>query len=150
MLDRLERAVVAVATAGLLLLFVLVTVQVVLRYGFNYTPFFLEEFARMGLVWSVLAAAAIGVRHRSHIAVEILSDHLPGPLRRVWYWLREVLCFLLFVLVAVEGVDMVRFGYEQTSTGLQMRLAYPYSGVPIFFAIAAIFALAALWPRRRR
>lgn len=150
MLDRVERAVLVIATACLVLLFVLVTVQVVLRYGFNYTPFFLEEIARTALVWSVLAAAAVAVRQRGHIAVEIVSDLLPTPLRRFWHWLRDALCLALFGLIAVEGVEMVRFSHDQTSTGLQMRLSYPYSAVPIFFAIAAIFGGAVMWSRRRR
>ena len=72
-LDRLDRAVWIFGTICMVVLFVLTTLQVILRYGFGFSPNFTEEGARTMLVWSVLAGSAIAVRHREHIQLEFLN-----------------------------------------------------------------------------
>ncbi len=148
MLDRLERAADWFGSGCLALLLALMTAQVVMRYGFNHTPFFTEEVSRYLLVWSALAGTAIAVRQGTHIRIAFLADLLPWRLRRWWFALLDLVSLALFVTIALAGVDMVRFAYAQTSQGMQIRLAYPYVAVPLFFLLAAVFALSALVPRR--
>ncbi len=46
MTQLLERLLRTIGAAALFVLFVLIVVQVVMRYGFSFTPFFTEELAR--------------------------------------------------------------------------------------------------------
>ena len=150
MLDWLERAVLAVGVAALALLTFAVAAQVALRYLFAVTPIWSEELSRYLLVWAVLAGAAASVRGNRHIRVEFLADLLPPALRRGWYRLLDVLALAVFVLVAVLGVEAVKFNHGMRSTGLQAPLSYVMTSVPLFFAAAAVFLAGEIWQRRGR
>jgi TRAP-type C4-dicarboxylate transport system permease small subunit len=149
MLAKLERATDLFGAACLGLLLALMVAQVVMRYGFGYTPFFTEEIGRYLLVWSALAGTALAVRQRAHIRIEFLVALLPERAQRRWFAVLDVVCLALFVLIAVAGVEMTWFARDQTSQGLQLRLAWPYAGIPLFFLLAAVFALANILPARR-
>lgn len=150
MLDRLERAVLAVGVAALALLAFGVAAQVALRYLFAITPIWSEELSRYLLVWTVLAGAAVSVRGNRHIRVEFLADLLPPAVRRGWYLLLDVTALGLFVLVAGLGVEAVKFNYGMRSTGLQAPLSYVMTSIPVFFGAAAVFLAGEIWQRRGR
>jgi TRAP-type C4-dicarboxylate transport system permease small subunit len=147
MLRRLERAVDGFGAGCLGLLLALMVAQVVMRYGFGYTPFFTEEIGRYLLVWSALAGTALAVRQRGHIRIEFLVDLLPARVLRIWYAVLDLWCLALFLVIAVAGTEMTWFARNQTSQGLQVPLSWPYAGIPVFFVLAAVFALANLRPR---
>ncbi len=52
-------------------------------------------------------------------------------------------------LNTLAGVEMTIFARDQTSLGLQIPLSWPYAGIPIFFLLAAAFALQNLLQRSR-
>ena len=150
MLARLEKVVDWFGSICLGLLLALMVAQVVMRYGFGYTPFFTEEIGRYLLVWSALAGTALAVRQRAHIRIEFLVALLPERQLRWWYGLLDLICLGLFLTIAVTGVEMTIFARNQTSQGMQIPLSWPYAGIPIFFFLAAVFALANLLPHGKR
>jgi len=150
MLRRLEQAIDWFGVACLAGLLGLVVAQVVMRYGFGYTPFFTEEIGRYLLVWASLAGVALTVRQRGHIRIEFLVDLLPERQRRWWYALLDLWCLALFAIIAAGGIEMAFFARNQTSQGMQIPLSWPYAGIPIFFVLAAVFALGNLLPPRNR
>jgi TRAP-type C4-dicarboxylate transport system permease small subunit len=147
---RLERAVEGFGVACLGMLLALMVVQVILRYGFGYSHFFTEEIGRYLLVWASLAGTALAVRQRAHIRIEFLVDRLAEKQRRWWYGLLDLWCLGLFLVIAAGGIEMAYFARNQTSQGMQIPLVWPYAGLPMFFLLAAVFALANLLDRNGR
>lgn len=147
---RLERAVEGFGVACLGMLLALMVVQVILRYGFGYSHFFTEEIGRYLLVWASLAGTALAVRQRAHIRIEFLVDRLAERQRRWWYRLLDLWCLGLFLVIAAGGIEMAYFARNQTSQGMQIPLVWPYAGLPMFFLLAAVFALANLLDRNGR
>lgn len=145
---RLERAVEWFGVACLGVLLALMVAQVIMRYGFGYSHFFTEEIGRYLLVWASLAGTALAVRQRAHIRIEFLVDRLPDRARRWWFWLIDFWCLVLFSIIAAGGIEMAYFARSQTSQGMQIPLVWPYSSLPLFFILAAVFALANLLSRR--
>ena len=96
----------------------------------------------------LLAGTALAVRQRAHIRIELLVAFLPERQLRWWYALLDLWCLALFLVIAVTGVEMTVFARNQTSQGMQIPLSWPYAGIPIFFLLAAVFALLNLLPRR--
>ena len=76
MLKRLEIVYRVASSAALLLLFGLIILQVILRYGFSFSPYFTEEIGRYALVWCVLLGAAASVRNGDHISVTLLRESI--------------------------------------------------------------------------
>ncbi len=128
------------------LLFFLMVVQVIFRYGFNYTHFVTEELARYLIVWLTLAGMAIESRSGGHIRVAFIVQHFPENLRRCWQFTIEIIIFLLFLLLVYTGIDSTLFNHGQESSGMQLPLSIPFVAIPVFFAIAAIFS----WERLRK
>jgi TRAP-type transport system small permease protein len=143
-IDTSVAALRAMATGCLIILFVLVTAQVVLRYGFRTTPVFTSEMARYALVWLTLAGTAVAVREDSHIRVTLIVDLLPPLLRRALAGVLDLAQIGLFCTFAWYGLDAALFALGQRSDGLQLPLGYPYMALPIFFALAAVLGVATL------
>lgn len=152
MIARLERFVVWLGTACFALLFGLMVTQVILRYGFSFTPFFTEEVARYAMIWAALAGAALATKNDDHIRVDFVNNLLPAAVRRAWHIILTVAVIVLFGVMVWKGIESSIFLHSQASMGLQIPLSYPTLAVPFFFGIAAIFALASIWAgfRRRR
>ena len=145
MIKLLEKTVLHIGVFCIALLFFLTIVQVILRYGFDYTHFLTEELGRYLLVWATLAGMAIETRHGGHIRVSFLAGKLPPAVRRGWLLLIDVLIMILFVLLIYTGIDSMIFNHGQESPGMQIPLSIPFAAIPIFFAIAAIFLGHRLW-----
>ncbi len=144
------RVVAALCLAGLTLL---VTFQVVARYGIGSVPIFTEEVARYAMIWMALLAAAVGVREASHIRIDFVPGLLSSLAPRLNLVLEAVLDFVsltVFLVLIWYGVDMVMFAAGQTSEGLRLPLSYPYLAVPVSFVFAALFAFLRLKERVSR
>jgi TRAP-type C4-dicarboxylate transport system permease small subunit len=149
-LDRILQAVRLLGTACLALLLALMVAQVVLRYGFGFTPFVTEELARWAMIWMVFAGVVLAVREDSHIRIEALVLLLPERARRLWMLFLDLLSAFLFAVLAWQGLDMVAFAMGQRSDGMRIPLAYPYAVLPAAFALAAVMALVVVRRHLRR
>ena len=49
---------------------IIIFVQVLLRYFWNYTPDWSEELSRYLIVWTIFIGTAVGVRSNIHIGVD--------------------------------------------------------------------------------
>ncbi|HUQ76289.1 MAG TPA: TRAP transporter small permease [Burkholderiales bacterium] len=76
--DRLARWLIIAASA---LMIGIVTLQVVLRYGFNASIDWSEEISRLLFVWCMFLAIPLGIREGAHVGIELLLAHMPAPLR---------------------------------------------------------------------
>ena len=140
----MERLLRAVGAAALLALFALIVAQVVMRYGFDVTPFFTEEVARYALVWSVLAGAAVSVRIDGHIRVTFVPELLRPGWRWCWMRVLDLVTFALLLILAWAAVRTVEFAGGQTSDGLQVPLRYPYAALPVAFGLGLLFIVVRL------
>ncbi|HET8728923.1 MAG TPA: TRAP transporter small permease [Alphaproteobacteria bacterium] len=152
--DAVDGALRIFAALCLVGLFALVTLQVVMRYGFGSVPFFMEEFARYAMIWMALAATAVAVRENSHIRIEflalILGSAAPIAARLLSAFL-DTVSLAVFLSLVWYGVDMVRFAAGQTSEGMQIPLSIPYAALPVAFTAAAMFsALRLLFTEKPR
>lgn len=144
MLTKLENFIKHFGVVCIVILFILMTAQVILRYGFDQTFFFTEEVGRYLLIWATLAGMAIEVRRNGHIRVGFLVEKLPPRLKCIWRTFVDIIILILFLTLVYTGINSTLFNHGQESPGLQIPLSIPYSVIPFVFAIAAIFVLEKL------
>ena len=77
-IDRLARWLIIAASAAMI---AIVTLQVVLRYGFNASIDWSEEISRLLFVWCMFLAIPLGIREGAHVGIELLVTHLPAAAR---------------------------------------------------------------------
>ena len=151
MTNLLEGILRTIGALALLVLFALIVAQVLLRYGFGFTPFFTEEIARYALVWSVLSGTAVSILINAHIRVTFLPDML-GPFWG-WFWMRmlDLISLVLLSILTFSAFQSVEYSQGQTSDGMQIPLQYPYFALPVAFGVGLVFLVVRIkrtWAER--
>lgn len=116
----------------------LTTVDVVGRYFFNKPvlgAFELTEFLVLILIFSFLAPSQA---QKSHVAVDLVFQHLPKSLRSIIDIFNHLLCLVFMALIAYRGYvrafEIREFGEATSNLGI---IKYP-------FAFFVVFGCAAL------
>lgn len=147
-LDRLDEylaVLIAVALA------VLLTAQVVLRFGFSLGFSWLEEIARVLFVWLIFLGAVVAMRDHAHIRVTVGLLLFPERLRP-WVALLGDLVLLAFCIAgawygAVLVASTVAQEFRLQSTGISMF--WPYIIMPASFALQAVRLVLWRWQQMR-
>ena len=138
-LDVLERWLRRLGSLVLLMLALCICLQVVARYAFAVSPIWSEELIRLLLIWTVMIGAAISVRQRSHIRLDVLLAPLPPGVRRIWMLLLDLLTLLLFGVLVWTGIDATIFNHGMQSLGLQWHMSVLMAAIPAGFLLAGVF-----------
>jgi len=109
----------------------LVFANVVARYVFNYSIIWVEELTQYQMIWITYLGAGLALREGRHVAVEILQDWLPAPLRRaarvlVWTGMAAFLAIL-----TILGFGIVAFTWDQETPVMNIPTGVPYLAIPI-------------------
>lgn len=144
MFERLDRLLRAVAVSLILIMLVLLTVQVVMRYVGNIALSWSEELSLLGFTWVIVIGSAVGIRTGLHARMSVLVDNLPDWLQP---WLERVIAALVLVL----GLVMLTSGWsyvEETrgmfSAAIRYPMAWLYTAAPVFGALLVVFAFERL------
>ncbi|WP_298952482.1 TRAP transporter small permease [uncultured Methylobacterium sp.] len=131
----------------------IVGLQIVVRFvlprlGIVLSVPWSEELARYLMVWCIFTGAAVAARAGALIAVDTLPDSLPpraGDLVRLVALLVTIGFFLGLVWL---GWRWVEFGETETSTVLNIPMAWVYLSLPVGSALAIVNIVAFLVERR--
>ena len=136
-LDNIERYMVLVLFSVVV---VLVAMQVVFRFGLNYSLDWTEELARYLFVASIYVGAAIAIRENGHIRVEAVYMLL-SPRNALLARIGADVISLLFCLVMVRLgfiVSATLWSVGQTSATLELPMGLVYGVIPVGFALMAV------------
>ncbi len=139
MLLKVERLLVAVnrslVAATLMAVFAIVLMNVIGRYGFNYSFAWVEELARHLMILCVFAGAGVALREGRLVSINMLPDLLPHPLGLVIRWGVVAILFVFMAAVLWLGVQFVQFGWNKTTMSTGMSRAIPYMSIPLGCAL---------------
>ncbi|WP_296988627.1 TRAP transporter small permease [Thalassospira sp. UBA1131] len=138
-LDKLSLIVAQVTSivARLMLASVAVVlfIQVVLRFGFNYSLPWPEEASRFLMVWVVMLGGSLLIRDEQLVCVDFFDKFWP----RRWLGYRNALFRLLLAallaVLLVKGIDSAIFGMRRTSAALNLSWFWIYLSVPVGAAL---------------
>jgi TRAP-type C4-dicarboxylate transport system permease small subunit len=136
----------------LIVMFILTTVQVVLRYVFNSALSWSEELVRFVFVWATFLGAAIGIKEHIHIGVDAVVNLMPASLRRCVDTLVYLIIFAFGVVMIAAGVPVVTLTHSQLSPALEVPMSYVYICIPLSGFLCIIYAGVELfytWKNRK-
>lgn len=140
-LDRLCRALLWCAGGGLFLMTMSISWQVFGRFVLNDSPTWTEPTSLMLMLWFILLAAAVGVRQRFHLSLDLTRMIAPPKVRLV-------MDLLSFTAVGGFGAGMVwytRFLISQTwpvpIPGLGLPTGLAYLPIAISGALIVVFSI---------
>lgn len=121
--------------------------NVVVRYGTHYSLAATEELLTNGFLLLTIFGAAVAARRGEHLAVGLVSDLLPAPLRKVVFALSLLASVLLLGLSAWFSWQSVAnlMDNGMRSYGLQIPAWYYQAAVPFGFALILIRYLQHAW-----
>lgn len=129
-----------IGTVVFLVLTVLLTIQVVSRYVFNYAITWAEELAVIMFVWLIYLGVAGAVTARKHLRIDALISAVPFKVKRVLLILDNVITFGFCAYVIFPFSQLIiNLAGSGTVTSL-MRLPKwgVYSIVPVCLALTCI------------
>jgi len=115
----------------MLVMFILVFINVVGRYGFNVSYAPAEEISTFLMIWVAYLGAGLALREGRHAAIDMFQDRLPVNLRRPLRALLGVLILFFFGVLAWLGIRMSIFGWSQETIATQMPTGIPYLAIPL-------------------
>ena len=114
---------------------------VVLRYGFSYSPEWLEEMIVYLIIWSVFIIASTLVEERRHVGATFLVELLPPKVRRGVEVITSLLALGFCILVMNWGYKIVHVAYitdERTMTSLRYPLWIFYLSLPVGLTLMTV------------
>lgn len=147
-LKRVNRRAVAIESmlAGSLVLtvFVVVLLQVVMRYLFQRPNPWSEELSRFGFIWLSMLGAALAVELRTHFVFDQLVGRLRPKLQTLVRICSTAFVVALAVGLIVFGLDLVVLASSQRSPALNLPISWVYASVPVAGLLMLLHISAAL------
>jgi TRAP-type C4-dicarboxylate transport system permease small subunit len=147
-LKSVNRRAVAVERllAGSLVLavFVVVLMQVVLRYLFERPNPWTEELSRFGFIWLSMLGAALAVELRTHFVFDQLVGMLKPKLQMLARRCSTAFVAALAVGLILFGFQLVDLASSQRSPALDLPVSWIYASVPVAGFLMLLHIAAAL------
>ena len=136
-LDNTEEyvAVFLIIVLGLML-----SSQIILRYVFEMGFTWIEEIARVIFIWVIFLGSVVGVRRNLHFKVTAGIKILPTKFQFVAQQIGEIILILFCIAITWHGIELVystvEVDFRLRSTGISMF--WPYLIMPLSFGLQAI------------
>ena len=123
----------------------MITLEVLSRYVFSFSMYFVNAASRLLLVWFFLLGAGIAMRHGAHVGFELLlSKVAPGP-RHVIVLIGLLCCAVFSLEMVYAGVVALGPAWRQSEPGLEIPLAWPILSIPVGFALLVYHIAVIMW-----
>ncbi len=129
-----RRAVVAeklLAGSLVFAVFVVVLLQVVMRYVFERPNPWTEELSRFGFIWLSMLGAALAVELGSHFVFDQLVGVLRSKLQTAIRLCATAFVAAMAVALIVLGIELVALASGQRSPALNLPISWIYASVPV-------------------
>lgn len=140
-LDVLSRLVLWAGGTGLVIITAAIAWQVWGRFVLNDTPSWTEPLAQFLMLWSILLVAAVGVRERFHLGLDLIRDVVPEPVRVVMDLLSYVVVGGFGVAMVWNGAELVAGTWSATVPVLGIPEGASYLSIVVSGALIVIFSI---------
>ena len=142
--DALTRLALALSALGLIAMTAFTGWQVFGRYVLNDSPQWVERLALLLVLYFTFLAGAVGVRERSHLGIEFISDALPPVLRRIVSFAVFALRAAFGGVLAWNGMMLVKETWDVATPILRIPEGVTYFAIPLGGALMVSFSLELL------
>lgn len=125
--------------------------QVIMRYVFNNSFTWCEEFSVICFMWITWIGASNGVKKGTHIRILILIDLLNEKTKKIFMLIIDIIWFLFTLLLVKYGWQMVLMAYEfnRRTPALDVPMAFNYFSVILGGTCMAIGLTSVILTRLR-
>lgn len=133
---KIEMAICLLALSAIV---IATSLGVFFRYALNSPLIWSNEVGMLSLLWLTFFGASLLYRERGHIAVDIVSSHLPAKARQILITTTILIMAAAIAIVGWKMLTLIPLQHKKTITALDIpRSAY---GVPVLWmAVAMLIA----------
>lgn len=126
--------------AATILITVVITMQIVMRYFFAHALSWAEEFCRFCYIYFCFCSISYSIRNRSLLNVTVVIDALPRTIRMGLDVLVQITMAIVFAVFFYGSLGCMQATFEsgQLSTALQIPMSVPYFATVLGFFLATI------------
>ena len=124
--------------------------QVIFRYFIGNSLDWIEEVSRILLIWLTYIGAAVALKRKGHIAVDVFLGLFPESFRRVADIVTSVLVIAFSAFLCVQGVTFALLSERTTFPALQVPVSWQYLGLPVGCFLMVIYGCVHLASSLRR
>ncbi len=124
--------------------FVVVFLQVVMRYVFQRPNPWTEELSRFGFIWLSMLGAALAVELGSHFMFDQLVRRLRPKLQVLTRLCSTAFVAAMAIGLVVLGLELVFLASSQRSPALNLPISWIYASVPVAGLLMLLHIAAAL------
>lgn len=114
---------------------VLITLEVISRYVFNFSIFLVNSAAGFLLVWFFMLGAGLALREGAHVGLEIFVTRLPKRMALIVWVVAQVLGLAFFVLLLWSGYRTLGPASRQFEGALGITIIWVMLAFPIGFLL---------------
>lgn len=121
-------------TVCFLLMLAMVTIifaQVIARYAFSNSLSWSEEAGRYIFVWMTFLGAAMAVRNRQHVSLDLILKSLPNFIQKLLMSVSYLSMMIFTAVLIFGGFKFVARGSHQASSALEIPMHYVYIVLPL-------------------
>lgn len=134
-----------IATVGVIIsmaaIAIIIPYEVFGRYVLNEMATWSGEAATFSLVWATMMGAAVGLRKGYQVGMTSVLDALPANYARLIQGIGYLWSIFFLGIMVYFGFEQTTFNYYQTSPGMGIRMAIPYSALPIGFFVMLLVTI---------
>ncbi len=114
--------------------------QVVMR-TLGVVPAWTEESIRFLFIWSICIAAAIGIKEKIHIGIDVFVNLLPKLGRQIVEVVVQLVLIVFDVFIIIYGFNLVAKTAAQPSPALRLPMSYVYLAIPVLGILGAFYSI---------
>lgn len=130
-----------VTAAFLIVMTVLVSINVFLRYVMNTGIVWSEEFATACFVWAVFIGAAACYKKKAHVGVDMLVNQLPIIGQKIVGILVDIVLLVFNGYMTYLTWLYLLTSYTKTTPVMQVSSAYISSSIFVSFALMTMYTV---------
>lgn len=135
--------IILVSMMGLMVL--ITFLQIIMRFVFNNSLSWSEEFGRLLFVWLTWLGISIGQRKGEHIKIAILSDKLPFKLAQILNIIADIFVIGVSLVTLYYGAYLTKMMLGTKYVALGISYSFGYACIPIGCCLMIIRSLYSMW-----
>lgn len=147
--DKVEKVEEYCITYLLMIMSTVIFLQIIMRYVFNNSLTWSEEFAILSMMWITWIGSSYGVKKNIHLRVTVFVDMLPEKYRIAAYIVIDVVWMLFSIVMVVMGIRMVKMSYigQRMSPALDVPMYLIYCSVVVGCILMSLSLVSSIYRR---
>ena len=115
------------------------------RYVLNFVPSWSEEIPRYLLVWITYLGAALAVKFKEHISLDVFFKLMPLRVRQVGHLLLNGLMVIVATIMVVYGIGLVGHFGDDLMESIPVTNFWLYMAMPISGTLMLLYIIQDTW-----